>query len=90
MTEQEKGELEDIFNISIYSTEYLSHETYTDLFKRKLIEFMEKKKKEWQESGALKMLNYCREISDGSISPMYLQSEKEFEQEFLEDSGIRP
>lgn len=49
MTEQEKKELEDTFNISVYSTEYLAHETYTDLFKRKLIEFMEKKKKEWQE-----------------------------------------
>jgi non-homologous end joining protein Ku len=49
MTEEEKKELENIFNISIYSTEYLPHETYTDLFKRKLIEFIEQKKKEWQE-----------------------------------------
>jgi hypothetical protein len=53
MTEAEKEELENIFNISIYSTEYLPHETYTDLFKRKLIEFIEQKKKEWQEEAHL-------------------------------------
>lgn len=54
MTEEEKKELENIFNISIYSTEYLPHETYTDLFKRKLIEFIEQKKKEWQEEAKCK------------------------------------
>lgn len=49
LTQKEKEELEDIFGISIYSTEYLPHETFEDLFKRKLTTWLEQKKKEWQE-----------------------------------------
>lgn len=29
--------VEDIFNTSIYTTEYLAHENFTDLFKRKVV-----------------------------------------------------
>lgn len=38
--ELKKG-LDKVFNIPIYSTEYLPHETYEDLFKRKLLEFVQ-------------------------------------------------
>lgn len=49
LTKEELKEFDDIFNTSIYSTEYYAHETYEDLFKRKLIEWVSQKKKEWQE-----------------------------------------
>ena len=49
LTKEEKKEIEDIFNISIYSTEYYPHETFSDLFERKLTEWLEQKKKQWME-----------------------------------------
>ncbi|OPY28626.1 MAG: hypothetical protein A4E27_00308 [Methanobacterium sp. PtaU1.Bin242] len=78
MTEEEKKELEDIFNISIYSTEYLAHETYTDFFKRKLIEFIEKKKEEWQEEAVEKSMSFSDDLR-----PAYNQTKTEFIDEVL-------
>lgn len=49
LTKEDKKELEDIFGTSIYSTEYLPHETFEDLLKRKLTTWLEQKKKEWTE-----------------------------------------
>ena len=49
LIKKELKEFDDIFNTSIYSTEYYAHETYEDLFKRKLTTWVEQKKKEWQE-----------------------------------------
>lgn len=49
LTKEELKEFEDIWGISIYSTEYRAHETYEDLFKRKIVEWLEQKKKQWRE-----------------------------------------
>lgn len=80
LTKEERQWLHDKF----YGTDIGVSEDSFDYFLKEI----EQKKKEWQKNSALKMLSYCREMSDGAISPMYLQSEKEFEQEFLEGSGI--
>lgn len=52
--------------------------------------WVEQKKKEWQEEASIKMLEYCRECSDGSIAPSYNQKVEDFYNEHLIGSGIRP